>query len=182
VVIVATFFGMPDAAPAAFVGLVPVVGALACFWIAQWDRLAAVQAFTVVALVYTTLAVGPVASWLGRANALPDLVRKAHAHAGGKARIGTFTHNTPNIVFYSHGRVAEWQRDEADGAAAFLESGSDAVVIVPAHRFDTLAKSLPEGYGIVGRSRPLFRRHDFLIIGRRPGPAAYTASEDAVTR
>jgi 4-amino-4-deoxy-L-arabinose transferase-like glycosyltransferase len=182
VVIVATFFGMPDAAPAAFVGLVPVVGALACFWIAQRNRMAAVQAFTVIALVYTTLAVGPVASWLGRANSLPDLVRKAHAHAGGKARIGTFTHNTPNIVFYSHGRVAEWQRDEADGASAFLESGSDAVVIVPAHRFDVLAESLPEGYGIVGRSRPLFRNHDFLLIGRRPGPVALTASEDAVTR
>jgi 4-amino-4-deoxy-L-arabinose transferase-like glycosyltransferase len=182
VVIVATFFGMPDAAPAAIVGVVPVVGALACFWIAQRNRMAAVQAFTVIALVYTTLAVGPVASWLGRANSLPDLVRKAHAHAGGKARIGTFTLNTPNIVFYSHGRVAEWQRDEADGAAAFLESGSDAVVIVPAHRFDVLAESLPEGYGIVGRSRPLFRNHDFLLIGRRPGPAARTASEDAVTR
>ncbi len=182
VVIVATFFGMPDAAPAALVGLVPLIGAVACFWTAQRDRLAAVQSFAVIALVYTTLAVGPVASWLGRANVLPDLVQKAHAHAGGKARIGTFTHNTPNIVFYSHGRVTEWQRDDADAAVAFLESGSDAVVIVPAHRFDTLAESLPEGYGIVGRSRPLFRRHDFLIIGRRPGPAASMASENEVTR
>jgi hypothetical protein len=109
-------------------------------------------------------------------------VQQAHAVAGGKARIGTFTHNTPNIVFYSHGRVEEWQRDDAEAAAAFLESGSDAIVIVPAHRFDMLAESLPEGYGIVGRSRPLFRRHDFLLIGRRPGPATHTASEATLSR
>jgi hypothetical protein len=182
VVIVTTLFGIDDAAPAALVGIVPIAGAIACLWIGRRDRLAAVQAFTVIALVYTTLAVGLVASWLGRANALPRLVQQAHAVAGGKARIGTFTHNTPNIVFYSHGRVEEWQRDDAEAAAAFLESGSDAIVIVPAHRFDMLAESLPEGYGIVGRSRPLFRRHDFLLIGRRPGPATHTASEATLSR
>jgi 4-amino-4-deoxy-L-arabinose transferase-like glycosyltransferase len=182
VVIVTTLFGIDDAAPAALVGIVPIAGAIACLWIGRRDRLAAVQAFTVIALVYTTLAVGLVASWLGRANALPRLVQQAHAVAGGKARIGTFTHNTPNIVFYSHGRVEEWQRDDAEAAAAFLESGSDAIVIVPAHRFDMLAESLPEGYGIVGRSRPLFRRHDFLLVGRRPGPATHTASEATLSR
>lgn len=182
VVITATFFGMPDAAPAALVGVVPVVGAIACFWIAQRNRMAAVQAFTVTALVYTALAAGPVASWLGRANALPHLVQKAHAYAGGKARIGTFTHNTPNIVFYSHGPVEEWRRDESDAAVAFLESGPDAVVIVPAQRFDTLAESLPEGYGIIGHSRPLFRKHDFLLIGRQPGPVDHTASETTLSR
>ena len=182
VVLVTTVFGMPDAAPAALVGMVPVVGAIICFWIGRQDRLAAVQAFAVIALVYTTLAVGPVASWLGRANALPQLVTKAHALAGGKARIGTFTHNTPNIVFYAHGRVEEWQGNEAEAATEFLESGPDAIVIVPAHRYDTLAESLPEGYGIVGRSRPLFRRHDFLLIGRRPESVAHAADADTLSR
>lgn len=182
VVITTTFFGMPDAAPAAVVGIVPLAGAIICFWIGRQDRLAAVQAFAVVALVYTTLAVGPVASWLGRANALPELVTTAHAIAGGKARIGTFTHNTPNIVFYSHGRVEEWQGDEAEAAAEFLESGPDAFVIVPAHRLDLLIGGLPEGYGIVGRRRPVFRRHDFLLIGRQPEPVTLTATAPTRSR
>ncbi|MEO1992609.1 MAG: glycosyltransferase family 39 protein [Pirellulales bacterium] len=164
-IITTTFFGITDATPSALVGVVPLFGCVACFLLARQNHLAAVHCFTVTALVYTTLIIGPVASWLGRANALPYLVQQAHAHAGGKARIGTLTHNTPNIVFYSHGHVAEWTGKETDQVLNFLRSGSDAVVIVPAHRFDLLADTLPDRYGIIDQQRPLFREHDFLLIG-----------------
>ncbi len=165
VIFTTTFFGISHATPSALVGVIPFIGCVACLLVARKNHLAAVHFFTITALVYTSLLIGPVASWLGRANALPDLVQKAHVHAGGKARIGTLTHNTPNIVFYSHGHVKEWTGEETNEVLNFLSTGPDALVIVPAHRFDLLADNLPARYGIIDRKRPLFREHDFLLIG-----------------
>ena len=110
------------------------------------------------------------------------LVQDAHRHAGGHARLGTFTQNTPNIVFYAHGHVEEWQQADAEAAARFLASGADALVIVPEQHFDELAGKLPDSCGIVGRARPLFRKHDFLLIGTRKTPADRTATAGSVTR
>jgi 4-amino-4-deoxy-L-arabinose transferase-like glycosyltransferase len=182
VVITASFFGLTGAEPAAIVGLVPVAGAIACCWLARREPLESLRAFTITGLVYTALTVGPAGAWMARANALPHLVREAHTHAGGQARLGTFTQNTPNIVFYAHGLVAEWQPGQAEAAAEFLASGDDAVVIVPEHRFDELASRLPEGCGIVGRGRPLFQKHDFLLVGTKKSGAARTAAAGRITR
>jgi 4-amino-4-deoxy-L-arabinose transferase-like glycosyltransferase len=182
VVIVASFYGLTGAEPAAIVGLVPVMGAIACLWLARRGPLESLRAFTITGLVYTALAVGPAGAWMAKANALPHLVREAHTHAGGQARLGTFTQNTPNIVFYAHGLVAEWRPGQAEAAAEFLASGHDAVVIVPEHRFNELAARLPEGCGIVGRGRPLFQKHDFLLVGTKKSGEARTAAAERTTR
>ena len=181
-IIVATFYGLTGAEPAAAVGLVPVLGAIACLWTARRSSFEPLVALTVTGLVYTALAVGPASAWMARANALPVLVQEAHRHAGGHARLGTFTHNTPNIVFYAHGHVEEWQRDQSQAAAQFLTSGADALVIVPEHHFDDLAGKLPDQCGIVGRARPLFQKHDFLLIGTKKTPADRTADAGNITR
>jgi 4-amino-4-deoxy-L-arabinose transferase-like glycosyltransferase len=182
VVIAATFYGLDGGGPAAIVGLVPVVGAIACFVAARRDRLAPLGAFTATALIYTALAVGPAAGWMARANALPGLVREAHEHAGGRARLGAFGRNTPNIVFYADGLVAEWQAGAADEARAFLTTGADAVVIVPEPCYAKLAATLPPGCGIVGRARPLFQKHDYLLVGTKAADDARTATTGSLTR
>jgi len=138
--------------------------------------------FTATALVYTSLAVGPVAGWLARANALPGLVREAHHHAGGRARLGAFGRNTPNIVFYADGIVAEWQAGSAAEAHMFLTTGSDAVVIAPEPCSAELATSLPPGCGIVGRARPLFQKHDYLLFGTKAAGHDRTATTGKLTR
>ena len=181
-VVVATHFGLTGAEPTAVLGLVPVLGAAACLWYARRNQLEAIAAFAVTALVYTSLSVGPAGAWMARANALPVLVREAHRHAGGHARLGTFTQNTPNIVFYAHGHVEEWTRAQPEAAAQFLASGEDAVVIVPEHRFDDLADRMPAGCGIVGRARPLFQKHDFLLLGTTRPVAARNADAGSLTR
>lgn len=178
-VFAATFFGLSGGAPAAIVGLVPVVGAIACFMTARRSRLAPLSIFAATGLVFTALAVGPAAGWLARANLLPHLVREAHAHAGGQARLGAFGRNTPNIVFYADGVVREWLPGMATEAGAFLATGSDAVVIVPEPNYAELAAQLPAGYGIVGRARPLFQRHDYLLVGTTASAADRTATAPA---
>jgi 4-amino-4-deoxy-L-arabinose transferase-like glycosyltransferase len=177
-VLVAERFGLADAAPAALVGLVPIIGA-ACLWHWRREPLRAIAALAVTGLVYTGLAVGPAAARIAGANALPALVQEAHRHAGGHARLGTFTQITPNVVYYANGHVTAWQEPERDDCIRFLASGPDAVVLVREDDFAALSAGLPEGVGVIGRSRPLFRDLDFLLVGthtqnttRGAGPTA----------
>lgn len=181
-VIAATYFGLAGGAPAAIIGLVPVAGALACYVTARRSRLEPLFIFAATGLAFTALAVGPAAGWLARANALPSLVREAHRHAGGHARLGAFGRNTPNIVFYADGLVREWLPGMADDAGSFLATGSDAVVIVPEPNYAELAARMPAGCGIVGRARPLFQKHDYLLVGATAPAAERTATAGSLTR
>ena len=123
---------------------------------------------TVTGLVYTALAVGPAAWQISKANALPALVRQAHRHAGGHARLGTYARNTPNIVYYAHGHVGEWGLGQASEALAFLTSGDDAVLLIPEQHVNEIAGLLPPEVGVIGKARPLFQKHDLLMIGTVP--------------
>ena len=181
-VIAATHFGLAGGAPAAIIGLVPVMGAIACFVTARRSRLEPLFIFATTGLAFTALAVGPAAGWLARANVLPSLVREAHRHAGGHARLGAFGRNTPNIVFYADGLVAEWLPGMAADASSFLATGSDAVVLVPEPNYAELAGRLPPGCGIVGRARPLFHKHDYLLVGTTQPAAERTATAGSLTR
>jgi 4-amino-4-deoxy-L-arabinose transferase-like glycosyltransferase len=180
-VIAAASFGLTGGAPAAIVGLVPVVGAIACFMTARRSRLEPLFIFTATSLAFTALAVGPAAGWMARANALPTLVREAHRHAGGHARLGAFGRNTPNIVFYADGLVQEWLPGREADAGAFLTTGPDAVVILPEPDYTKLVDRLPAGCEIVGRARPLFQKHDYLLIGA-PKADDRTANAGSLTR
>ncbi len=181
-VVAASFLGLTGGAPAAIIGSVPIAGAIACLLTARRSRLEPVFIFAATGLVFTALAVGPAAGWLARANALPHLVREAHAHAGGHARLGAFGRNTPNIVFYADGLVAEWQPETPEAASAFLATGPDAVVIMPEPQYAKLAASLPPGCGVVGRARPLFFKHDYLLVGTTSTTPDRSASAGSLTR
>jgi 4-amino-4-deoxy-L-arabinose transferase-like glycosyltransferase len=172
-VLVAGAYGLADAEAAAAVGLVPIAGAAACWWLKERSPRGALAALALTGLVYTSLAVGPAARRIASANALPELVEAAHRHAGGTARLATFPQNTPNIVYYARGLVHEWGDGAAaaEAAAAFLRSGPDAVLIVPADRLTILEPWLPARSGVVGRGRPLFKDQDFLLVGTQPDPA-----------
>ena len=164
-ILVGSFFGLTGAEPAAAVGLIPLIGAVWLVWSARRQPIRAIAVMVVIGLVYSAAAVGPAAAWISRANTLPQLLAEAHSHAGGKARIGVYTHLTPNIAYYAAGLVQKWQPGETSAAAAFLSSGADAVVIVPEQQFAELADELPQGTGVIGRSRPLFKKQDYLLIG-----------------
>ena len=174
-VLVAERYGLVGAAPAALVGIVPIIGA-ACLWHFRSEPLRAITALAITGLVYTGLAVGPAAAQLAGANALPPLVEEAHRHAGGHARLGTFTQITPNVVYYAHGHVTAWQEPDRDEALRFLASGPDAVLLVREDNFSLLSAALPAGVGIIGRSRPLFRDHDFLLVGTHTPTGTTTAA------
>jgi len=164
-IVVATRFGLAGAEPAAVVGMVPLVAALACWRLAARRPAAALTCFTTAALIYTSLAVGPAAGWIARANTIPDFVQSLQARDGGQARLGTFMMASPNVVFYARGHVDQITHDDAEAARRFLASGSEAVLLVPADRVAGLERVFPAGCGEVGRIRPMFRDQDLVAIG-----------------
>jgi len=181
-IVVASRSGLQGGMPAALVGLVPIIGGIVCWRLATAGRpLAAVGAFAVTALLFTTLAVGPAAGRLARANTIPGFVRGLHAQGDGQVRLGTLTVGSPNVVFYAAGHVHQILNDDFEAAAAFLASGPDAVLLVPEQKFSLLEPRLPPGHGIVARTRPLFRTHDVVAIGRIP-PSERTARGGEVAR
>jgi 4-amino-4-deoxy-L-arabinose transferase-like glycosyltransferase len=181
-ILVAGRYGLEGVAPAALVGLVPLVGAMACWWGARTGRFDPVMAMVITGLLYTGLAVGPAAARIAAANALPGLVDQAHRHAGGLARLSTYGQNTPNVVYYARGHVNEWRPEQADEALAELAAEEDRVLLVTADAYEVLAGRLPRDVGIVGRSRPLFKDGDFLILGRTTRSATRQAATGSVTR
>jgi 4-amino-4-deoxy-L-arabinose transferase-like glycosyltransferase len=179
--VVAARYGLVGAEPAAALGLVPIGGAILCWRLAARQPLAAVAGFAATALVFTTLAVGPVGGWLARANTIPGFVQGLAAAGPEPVRLGTFTIASPNIVFYAAGPVHQFLKEDVAAATAFLASGPEAVLLVPEQKFSLLEAELPAGYGVVGRTRPLFRPHDVVAIGRIP-PADRTARGGEVAR
>ncbi len=181
-VIVATRFGAPGGELAALVGLVPLVGAAICWRLAATGQpLRAVNAFAATSLVFTALAVGPGSTILARANTIPTFVQSLDAAAPDRTKLGTFTIASPNIVFYADQPVHQILNDDVDNAVTFLASSPDAVLLVPEQKVGLLEKSLPPGHGIIGRTRPLFRPHDVVAIGKVP-PSDRTAGTSEVPR
>jgi len=180
-VIIAARYGLPGAEPAAIVGVVPLVGAVGCWWLATRHRPEAALAwFTGTALAYTALAVGPAAGQIASANSIPSFVSGLRAD-GAAARVGTYMIASPNVVFYATGHVNQIVRDDTDAAARFLGSGPDAVLLVTADRLAAVEAVLPPGYGELGRTRPMFRAEDVVAIGRI-APADRTAGGGEVAR
>jgi 4-amino-4-deoxy-L-arabinose transferase-like glycosyltransferase len=164
-VLVATRHGVPGAEPAALVGLVPLGGAIACGWLARRHPQGALAALVLTGLIYTALAVGPAGSRLAGANTLPALVQEMQARHDGNARLGTYLLGSPNVVFYSNGHVRQFVMEHDVDAAKFLQTGGDAILLVPEDRYDEIAATLPAGWGVLGRARPIFRKRDVLAIG-----------------
>ena len=166
-ILVGSFYGLTGSEPAAIIGLIPLAGAFWLVWGSRQRPAYAVGTMVFLGLLYSSLAVGPTAAWISRANTLPALIREAHAHAGGHARIGAYSQITPNLVYYAKGIVQRWAPDSAraEHAATFLSTGPDAVLVIPEDQFDELSSFLPETAGVVGRARPLFKNQDFLLVG-----------------
>lgn len=172
-IVAATKFGLVGGEPAALIGIVPVLGAVACWSLGRSRPRLAVSALAVTGLVYTALACGPAATRLAGANRLPGLVTGL-AHGADPAAIGTYGIGSPNVVFYAGGRTVQIAEHRADDAARFLAGGAGSILLVPEDRLGEIRAALPPNATELARTRPLFRHHDVVAIGI-PGPAARAA-------
>jgi len=176
-VIVATRFGIPGAEAAAAVGIVPLVGTAACWMLATRRPLEAVAAFTVTGLVYAALAVGPAQTRLAAANTLPGFVEDVQ-RGRESARLGTYLVSSPNVVFYARHAVTRLGDGSVAAVADFFRSAPDTLLLIPEDGFAAIESALPPDFGIVGRTRPAFRPHDLLAVGRLTETPPRTATLD----
>jgi len=174
-VVVAARYGIPGAEAAAAVGLVPLIGAAACWRLAGRRPLEALAAFTATGLVYAALAVGPAQTRLAAANTLPRFVQDVQ-RGRESARLGTYLVSSPNVVFYARHSVSQLSDGSVGAVAAFFRSAPDTLLLVPEDSFSAVEPALPPGYGIVSRTRPVFRPHDLLALGRLAERAPRTAT------
>lgn len=180
-IVIGARYGLPGAEPAAIVGLVPVIGAVVCGVEARRRPATALAAFTATGIVYAALAVGPAQQRIAVANTLPSLVRTVEALPDTTAPIGTYLLASPNIVFYADRPVTQIGDGDIDGITRFLTSDADAVLLVPEDHYESIARALPPGCGVVNRARPVFRQHDIVAVGRLSAPHR-TATIDEETR
>jgi hypothetical protein len=176
-VIVATRFGIPGAEAAAAVGIVPIIGTAACWALATRRPLEAVAAFTVTGLVYAALAVGPAQTRLAAANTLPGFVEDVQ-RGRESARLGTYLVSSPNVVFYARHPVTRLSDGSVAAVAEFFRSAPDTLLLIPEDSYSAVESAVPPGFGIVGRTRPVFRPHDLLAVGRLTEGAPRTATLD----
>jgi 4-amino-4-deoxy-L-arabinose transferase-like glycosyltransferase len=174
-VMVAARYGIPGAEAAAAVGLIPIVGAAACWMLAGRRPLEALAAFTATGLVYAALAVGPAQTRLATANTLPRFVQDVQRDRES-ARLGTYLVSSPNVVFYARHPVSQLADGSVEAVAAFFRSAPDTLLLVPEDSFAAVEPALPPGFGVVGRTRPVFRPHDLLAVGRLEERAPRTAT------
>ncbi len=179
--VIAARYGLPGAEPAAAVGLVPLVGAVGCGLLAARRPGAAVAAFAVTGLVYASLAVGPAQLLVARGNTLPGLVRRLHGD-DGQTRVGTYKLASPNVVFYAADRVTQIGDRDIALIGDFLRSHPDAVLLVSERYLPDIEGSLPDGCGVIDRTRPVFRTSDIVAIGRTASLDDRTATAPEVTR
>jgi 4-amino-4-deoxy-L-arabinose transferase-like glycosyltransferase len=180
-IVVISRYGLPGAEPAAVVGAIPVVAAIACWQLARTRPQTALACFTGGALLYTALAVGPAAGWMATANTLPEFVSRLRMRDEGQARLGTFMMSSPNVVFYAAGHVNQICHDDLEAAERFLTSDPSAVLLVPADRLERVTAVMPADFGEIGRTQPMFRRQALVALGRLM-PSDRTASLEEVTR
>lgn len=162
--VIAARYGLPGAEPAAAVGLVPLIGAMACGLLAARRPQAAVTAFAVTGLVYAALAVGPAQLLVARGNTLPGLIRRLHDD--DTTRLGTYKLASPNVVFYAADRVTQIGDRDVAAIGDFLRSHPEAVLLVPERHLPDIEAALPDGCGVIDRTRPAFRTCDVVAIGR----------------
>jgi 4-amino-4-deoxy-L-arabinose transferase-like glycosyltransferase len=176
-VMVAARYGIPGAEAAAAVGIVPIVGTAACWLLATRRPLEAVAAFTVTGLVYAALAVGPAQTQLAAANTLPGFLEDVQ-RGRDSARLGTYLVSSPNVVFYARQPVTRLGDGSVEAVKEFFRSAADPVLLVPEESFALVEPALPPGFGIIARTRPVFRPHDLLAVGRLTENGPRTATLD----
>jgi 4-amino-4-deoxy-L-arabinose transferase-like glycosyltransferase len=177
-ILVGTRHGLTNGSPAAVLGIVPVLGAAACWVLGRSRPLAAVSALVATGLITTALACGPAASWLARANTVPAFVEGLRFLEGRPAPIAAYMVGSPNVVFYAGGRVTRIPDGGVAEAAEFLTAQPDGVLLLSEERLDELSGALPPGWRVVDRARPLFRHHDLLAIRGPATTAPRTARAD----
>jgi dolichol-phosphate mannosyltransferase len=157
---------LPGEEAIAIVGIIPLLGGLACVYLhARRQPQRAMAALTVTAVLLSVSLFGGVALRANRyqnSESLIELARQASADGG--VELATYQHAESSVVYYAGERVSRF--GEVGDARRFLESNVNAFLITNNEAFDKLSPNLPPGVAVVARQPRFLKGGEVLLLGR----------------
>jgi 4-amino-4-deoxy-L-arabinose transferase-like glycosyltransferase len=152
----------------AFLGVLPILGAVGTWWLLhrrQRGGVVAAVAVTAVLFVGALAAFGSLA--FNRFKAPRPLVELAHAlQRRSEIRIGCFQlEHLPSLNFYCQ-RNVEHQKNEAE-VRAFLRSAYPSYLFLPAPAWQYLEARIDCPHRLLGRHPDLYRGCDVVVVSNR---------------
>ncbi len=164
-------FVFPDLLPWAWVGVVPLVGAVAGGWL-LWagKRGGVLVAVSAAACVFVSLVTGGPLAALNDFKASSNLAGSLPAdHEFRDVRVGAYCYDRPSMVFYCRREVK--RLDVPSQARELLAEPLPAYVFVSESRVGELDGELPDGVRVVGRFPDLYGKgHPVLVLKNRAAP------------
>lgn len=155
----------PGLAAWAWIGLLPMLGAVAFALFALRDRRQrAVTALAVSTVAFAALLVAFPPVVVDRSKAVKELVAQSGARDLHRdVRVASFDYSQPSITFYAARRVERLHSPEA--AAAFLAMPHPSYLFVPAPMWDEWVARLAEPpYRIAARRYDFYHNCDILVV------------------
>ena len=152
----------------AFLGLAPILAAVACWWFArgrQYGRLVTAVAVSAVLLVAPFAAFG--SAIFNRCKAPRTLVEQTDAcRPDEDIRIGCFElEHLPSLNFYVKRNIEHLHDEKA--VASFLEARLRVYLFLPLENWQPLEAKLPRSFRVVGRNYDLYHHTEVVVVTNR---------------
>jgi 4-amino-4-deoxy-L-arabinose transferase-like glycosyltransferase len=154
----------PGLGRVAFVGLVPILGALVAWhFTLRGRRGPALGALGVMGVVFTgTLAAFVPVALNDFKAARPLALSLPEDQTRREVRVATFNWFQPSIVFYCQRQVR--QLDNEDEVENFLESPWESYLFLPAETWEALEPQMPVGTRLLARNYDLYRHNEIVVV------------------
>ena len=147
-------------------GLVPLVGAVACIACDLFGRRrAALFAMTATAAIFITGALGGVALRVDRHQISPALAATIDRQSDGAPRVAQYGFFRPSLVYYTGGRLESCGSPSDIGN--YLSATDDSFVVLPAEDYRLLMSQLPADVVVIDRLASFPKQGEVLLLARR---------------
>lgn len=168
---IVSLYLLPGEAWLGALGAIPLVGAGLAFWFARWQqRPRAVQALIGMAVCLAVAMMGFAGPRVSRHQNSESFATAAREFGGERAALATYEYFAPSLVFYAEQRVLRLKQPEE--IQIYFAEADCPLLITRADRLDKLRRVLPADITTLARQPRFLRRHDLVLLGRRPQLAA----------
>ena len=150
------------------IGVIPLVGGLLALRAVRRDaRARMVRTFGVMAVVLATTIVGIAPAYVSKYQDGPYFGRLAAQAADDHVpELATYDYFAPTLVFYAGTPVSKLNK--AREIPKFFGKNPEGLLLTRADRLDDLKPELPSDIVVLAQQRRFLRRHDLVLLGRKP--------------
>jgi 4-amino-4-deoxy-L-arabinose transferase-like glycosyltransferase len=159
---------IPGLAHWAFLGALPVLGALGTWWCStRENRQGSIVFLTSTAALFIGALIGAGSATVDAQKAPRALVQESGARQTEREiRVGCYQYFQPSLVFYCQREVRCLETEEQ--AREFLRCPLPVYLFMPAQLWDDLKRKLNQDCCILGRHTDFYRHCDVVVVTNRP--------------